>query len=766
MGVTPTGGPSTAQLDDGITPDSSLPPTAVDDAVRESEERRWTPAKIALWAAISLLGGVAWFMLAIVRGETVNGIWFVFASVCTYLIAYRFYSKFIERHLLRPDDRRATPAEYKADGKDYVRTDRNVLFGHHFAAIAGAGPLVGPVIAAQMGYLPGTLWIIIGVVFAGAVQDYLVMFFSMRRGGRSLGQMAREELGVIGGTAALIATLLIMIIIVAILALVVVNALAESPWGVFSVGMTIPIALFMGVYLRYLRPGKVMEISLIGFVLLMAAIIGGGVVAETAWGAEFFQLDKVTIAWGLIIYGFIAAILPVWLLLAPRDYLSTFMKIGVIGMLAVAIIVVRPEINVPAFSEFASRDNGPVFSGALFPFLFVTIACGALSGFHALIASGTTPKLVEKERQTRFIGYGGMLMESFVAVMALVAALSIDRGIYFAMNAPAALTGGTVETAAVWVNSLGLSGVNLTPEMLAQTAKDVGEQSIISRSGGAPTLAVGLANILQQFIGGPSMMAFWYHFAIMFEALFILTAVDAGTRVARFMLQDSIGNFVPKFKQHSWRVGAWLTTAVMVGAWGAVLMMGVTDPLGGINTLLPLFGISNQLLAAIALSVCLAIAAKRGSFKYLWIIATPLAFATVVTLTASMHKIFSSTPAVGYFANNAAFSKALADGKTSFGSAKTVAAMEAVVRNTMIQGILSIVFVVLSVIVIVTAVLATIKAFRNHSAGMPMADNEERPRPSRVYAPAGLIATPSERELMAEWAKVPADQRLEKAGHH
>ena len=653
-----------------VATDPALPAVAVDDAVLDAEDRKWTPAKIALWAAIALLGGVAWFMLAIVRGETVNAIWFVFASICTYLIGYRFYSKVIERYLTKPDDKRATPAEYKADGKDYVRTDRNVLFGHHFAAIAGAGPLVGPIIAAQMGYLPGTIWIIIGVVLAGAVQDYLVMFFSMRRGGRSLGQMAREELGVVGGTAALVATLLIMVIIVAILALVVVNALGESPWGVFSVGLTIPIALFMGVYLRYLRPGKIMEVSLIGFVLLMAAIIGGGFVAETAWGADLFTLDKVTLAWGLIIYGFIAAILPVWLLLAPRDYLSTFMKIGVIVMLALAIIVVRPEITVPAFSEFASRDNGPVFSGALFPFLFVTIACGALSGFHALISSGTTPKLVEKERQTRFIGYGGMLMESFVAIMALVAAISIDRGLYFAMNAPAALTGGTVETAAAWVNSLGLAGVNITPDVLAQTATNVGEESIISRTGGAPTLAVGLAHIMQQFIGGTAMMAFWYHFAIMFEALFILTAVDAGTRVARFMLQDSIGNFVPKFKEASWRPGAWLCTAVMVGAWGAVLLMGVTDPLGGINTLFPLFGIANQLLAAIALSVCLAIVAKKGTFKYLWIVALPLAFAAVVTITASFQKIFSATPSVGYFANNAAFSKALADGKTEFGSAK------------------------------------------------------------------------------------------------
>jgi carbon starvation protein len=748
-----------------VATDPALPPTAVDDAVRDAEDRKWTPGKIALWAAISLLGGVAWFMLAIVRGETVNAIWFVFASVCTYLIGYRFYSKVIERFITRPDDRRATPAEYKADGKDYVRTDRNVLFGHHFAAIAGAGPLVGPVIAAQMGYLPGTIWIIVGVVLAGAVQDYLVMFFSMRRGGRSLGQMAREELGVIGGTAALIATLLIMVIIVAILALVVVNALGESPWGVFSVGMTIPIALFMGVYLRYLRPGKVMEVSIIGFVLLMAAIIGGGIVAETAWGADIFTLDKVTIAWGLIVYGFIAAILPVWLLLAPRDYLSTFMKIGVIVMLALAIIVVRPEINVPAFSEFAGRENGPVFPGALFPFLFVTIACGALSGFHALISSGTTPKLVEKERQTRYIGYGGMLMESFVAIMALVAAISIDRGLYFAMNAPAALTGGTVETAATWVNSLGLAGVNISPELLSETARNVGEQSVVSRTGGAPTLAVGLAHIMQQFIGGTAMMSFWYHFAIMFEALFILTAVDAGTRVARFMLQDSIGNFVPKFKEASWRPGAWLCTAIMVGAWGAVLLMGVTDPLGGINTLFPLFGIANQLLAAIALSVCLAIVAKRGTFKYLWIVALPLAFAAVVTITASYQKIFSPTPAVGYFANHAAFSKALADGKTEFGTAKTVTAMEAVVRNTAIQGWLSVIFVVLSIIVIATAVLATIKAFRTRGAGTAT-DNEDPARPSRVFAPAGPVPTAAERELLAEWEKVPANLRFERAGHH
>ena len=741
------------------TPQLKRPPAAVDPAILDAEDRRWTIPKIILWVAIALLGGLSWTIIAIVRGEQINAIWFVFAAVCTYFIGYRFYSKYIERHLLKPNDFRATPAEYKADGKDFAATDRRVLFGHHFAAIAGAGPLVGPVLAAQMGYLPGTIWIIVGVVLAGAVQDYLVMFFSMRRGGRSLGQMARDELGPIGGTAAIIATLTIMVIIVAILALVVVNALAESPWGVFSVGLTIPIAIFMGCYLRFFRPGKVTEVSIIGFILLLAAIIGGGMVAETDWGVALFTLDKVTIAIGIIVYGFVAAVLPVWLLLAPRDYLSTFMKIGTIVMLAVAILIVQPVINSPAVSEFATTGEGPVVAGTLFPFLFVTIACGALSGFHALIASGTTPKLVEKERQTRFIGYGGMLMESFVAIMALVAALSIDRGIYFAMNASAAATGGTIEGAVAFVNGLGLQGVNLTPEMLEQTATDVGEESIVSRTGGAPTLAVGLANIMQQLVGGSGLMAFWYHFAIMFEALFILTAVDAGTRVARFMLQDSIGNVFPRFKNTSWRPGAWAATAIMVAAWGAILIMGVTDPLGGINTLFPLFGIANQLLAAIALAVCMAILAKRGLFKHLWVVILPLGFASVVTITASLLKIFSTVPAVGYFAQNAAFREALAAGETAFGTATSVEAMNAVVRNTMVQGILSILFVTLAIVVIITAAWATIRAWRlrlDESSEDPLIDSE-------IYAPADLIATKPERELEKQWADVPRAPR--KGGH-
>ncbi len=615
-----------------------------------------------------------------------------------------------------------------------------------------------------MGYLPGTIWIIVGVIFAGAVQDYLVLFFSMRRGGRSLGQMAKEELGTVGGYAAILATLAIMIIITAILALVVVNALGESPWGVFSVGMTIPIALFMGIYLRYLRPGKVGEVSVIGFILLMTAIVAGGWVAETSWGAQYLTLDRVTLAWAVIIYGFIAAVLPVWLLLAPRDYLSTFMKVGTIVLLAVGIIVVRPEITVPAFSEFASRSDGPVWSGSLFPFLFVTIACGALSGFHALIASGTTPKMVEKERQARFIGYGGMLMESFVAIMALVAAITVDRGIYFAMNSGAGATGGTVEGAVAFVNSLGLSGVHVSPDLLENTAAHVGEQSIVSRTGGAPTLAVGMAGIMHSMMPALDLMSFWYHFAIMFEALFILTAVDAGTRVARFMLSDTLGNFFPRFRDHNWRLGAWITTAVMVAGWGSILLLGVTDPLGGINTFYPLFGIANQLLAAVALAVCLAIAANKKKFRYLWIIALPLAFDLVVTVVGSWQKIFSSNPTVGYWANHNLYKQAQASGAESFKAATSPEAIDAVVRNTLVQGSLSVVFVLLTLTVVLTALLEVLRSYRGH-------EKESRENPyvqSKIYAPAGMIETPAEKELEKQWrqfyAKYP-DQISGSAGH-
>ena len=540
--------------------DPDLPPVGVIDKTPIS-----TTARV-VFLVLGLVGAGAWYMIAIVRGEHISAVWFVLAAICTYLIAYRFYARLIERKIVKPRDDVATPAEIMENGADYMPTDRRVLFGHHFAAIAGAGPLVGPVLAAQMGYLPGTIWIIVGVVFAGAVQDFMVLWISSKRRGRSLGQMAREELGLVGGVAALIGVFVIMIILIAVLGLVVVNALAESPWGVFSIAMTIPIALFMGVYLRYLRPGKVSEVSLIGVVLLLLAIVSGGWVADTGWGADWFTLSKVTIAWLMIAYGFAASVLPVWLLLAPRDYLSTFMKVGTIALLAIGILVARPALNMPAVTPFASNGEGPAFAGSLFPFLFITIACGALSGFHALIASGTTPKLLEKESQTKMIGYGGMLTESFVAIMALVTACILDQHLYFALNAPAALTGGTPETAAEYVNNLPLGTAPITPDVLTQAAEAVGEESIISRTGGAPTLAFGMSEVLSDVFGGDSLKSFWYHFAIMFEALFILTTIDAGTRVARFMLSDSLGNFggpAKKFKDPSWRIGAWLCSLIV-----------------------------------------------------------------------------------------------------------------------------------------------------------------------------------------------------------
>ncbi|NIL74267.1 carbon starvation CstA family protein [Rhodococcus sp. B10] len=745
--------------------DDDLPPVGVVD------KTPMTAAKRVLFVLIGLLGGVAWTIVAIIRGENPNAVWFVIAAVCTYIIAFRFYARLIENKIVHPRDDRATPAEILENGKDYMPTDRRVLFGHHFAAIAGAGPLVGPVLAAQMGYLPGTMWIIIGVVFAGAVQDFLVLWISTRRRGRSLGQMARDELGVVGGIAALIGVFVIMIIIIAVLALVVVNALAESPWGVFSIALTIPIALFMGVYLRFLRPGKVSEVSIIGVALLLFAIVAGGWVAETDWGTDWFTLSKVTVAWCLIAYGLAASILPVWLLLAPRDYLSTFMKIGTIALLAVGILIARPEIQMPAMTSFATEGNGPAFSGSLFPFLFITIACGALSGFHALISSGTTPKLLEKEKQMRMIGYGGMLTESFVAIMALVTACVLDQHIYFALNAPATLTGGTPETAADYVNGLGLSGGDISANELSQAAADVGEESIISRTGGAPTLAFGMSEVLHQVFGGESLKSFWYHFAIMFEALFILTTVDAGTRVARFMLSDSIGNLpgsaAKKFKDPSWRPGAWLCSFIVVAAWGAILLMGVTDPLGGINTLFPLFGIANQLLAAIALTVVLTIVMKRRLFKWAWIPGVPLVWDLIVTMTASYQKIFSDIPAIGYWAQHAQFVDAKNQDLTEFGTAKSAEAIDAVIRNTFIQGTLSIIFAVLVLIVAVVGLLVCIKAVRVDD----LPDNEEPAVPSKIFGPSGFIPTAAEKEIQKDWDKLIADGTVRApgaahAGHH
>ena len=553
---------------------------------------------VLIWAAVAVVGAVCWAVLALARGETISALWILFAALCSYAIGYRFYSRFITYKVLQADDKRATPAERLENGVDFDVTDRRVLFGHHFAAIAGAGPLVGPVLAAQMGYLPGTIWIVVGVIFAGAVQDLTVMFFSMRRNGKSLGQMVREEIGIVGGIAALIAVFAIMIIILAVLALIVVNALAESPWGVFSIALTIPIALFMGVYLRRLRPGRVLEATGIGVALLLLAIVGGGWIEDTGLG-DALTLSKEWLVLALVVYGFVASVLPVWLLLTPRDYLSTFMKIGVIVLLAISLIIARPVLQAEAVTDFAREGTGPVFAGSLFPFVFITIACGALSGFHALIASGTTPKMVAKESQVRLIGYGGMLMESFVAISALIAACVIDQGLYFAMNSPAGATGGTAESAAAFVNGLGF---DTSAQTLGAAAAAVQEDTLISRTGGAPTLAVGISQIFSDAFGGGGQ-AFWYHFAIMFEALFILTAVDAGTRVGRFMLQDTIGNVWKKFGDLSWRPGNIIASAVVVGLWGSVLYIGVTDPLGGVNQLFPLFGIANQLLAAIALTL-------------------------------------------------------------------------------------------------------------------------------------------------------------------
>ncbi|MBM7458332.1 carbon starvation CstA family protein [Rhodococcus coprophilus] len=737
--------------------DPDLPPVGVIDRTPMSLTTR------IVFVLLAVVGAVAWSMIAFVRGENINAVWFVIAAVCTYLIAYRFYAKFIERKIVQPRDDRATPAEILENGKDYMPTDRRVLFGHHFAAIAGAGPLVGPVLAAQMGYLPGTIWIIVGVVFAGAVQDFLVLSISTRRRGRSLGQMAREELGVVGGTAALIAVFVIMIILIAVLALVVVNALAQSPWGLFSIAMTIPIALFMGVYLRFLRPGKVAEVSLIGVALLLLAIIAGGWVAETSWGTEWFTLSPVTIAWLMIAYGFAASVLPVWLLLAPRDYLSTFMKVGTIALLAIGILVARPDIRMPAVSSFAIAGNGPAFAGSLFPFLFITIACGALSGFHALISSGTTPKMLEKEKQTRLIGYGGMLTESFVAIMALVTACIIDQHLYFALNAPAVLTGGTPETAAAYVNGLGLPAPDITPEQISGAAAAVGEDSIISRTGGAPTLAFGMSQVLSDLFGGDALKSFWYHFAIMFEALFILTTVDAGTRVARFMLSDSLGNFggpAHRFKDPSWRPGAWFCSLVVVAAWGAILLMGVTDPLGGINTLFPLFGIANQLLAAIALTVVLAIVVKKGMFKWAWIPGVPLLWDLIVTMTASWQKIFSSDRAVGYWAQHRAFVDAKNSGATAFGSADGIDEIDAVIRNTFIQGTLSIVFAGLVLVVVAAGLVVCVRAVR--AGGLPTTESPEVP--SRIFAPAGFVPTPAERELQKEWDELIASGKVRAPG--
>ncbi len=633
------------------------------------------------WLSVALLGAGSLGVVALSRGETINAMWLVSAAVCVYLLAYRFYSAFIADKVLRLDANRRTPAVRFNDGLDYCPTDKNVLFGHHFAAIAGAGPLVGPVLAAQMGYLPGTLWLLVGVVFAGAVQDFIVLWASTRRDGRSLGDMIRAELGQVAGTIAMIGVLLIMVILLAVLALVVVKALKQSPWGTFTVAATIPIAVFMGVYGRLLRPGRIGEMSLIGFALLMLSIIYGEHVAADPVLGPMFTFTGEQLSMMLIAYGFIASVMPVWILLAPRDYLSTFLKIGTIVGLAIGILFVRPDLKMPAVTPFVD-GTGPVFAGSLFPFLFITIACGAVSGFHSLVSSGTTPKMLDNEINARFIGYGAMLMESFVAVMALIAACTLEPGIYFAMNSPAALIGTTPEQAAQVISSWGFV---VTPEMLSQAAKDVGEASILSRTGGAPTLAVGMAEILSSAIGGKALMAFWYHFAILFEALFILTTIDAGTRVARFMLQDLIGTYSPKFKDtKSWTANI-VATTIAVSGWGYFLYQGVVDPLGGINTLWPLFGIANQMLACIALTLCTVVLFKMKRERYAWVTAVPASWVAICTLTAGWQKIFSPNPAIGFLAHAEKFSTALASGEL-LAPAKSIDDMNRIISNDYVNA--------------------------------------------------------------------------------
>jgi carbon starvation protein len=661
-----------------------------------------------MWAGVILLGTISFCIVALTRGEPVNAAWLVIAAVCIYFIAYRFYALFITSRAFRVDPSRQTPAWRRNDGLDYVPTHRVVLFGHHFAAIAGAGPLVGPVLAAQMGYLPGTLWILAGVVFAGAVQDMTVLFLSTRRDGRSLGDMIRAEMGPLAGGIAGIGILLICIIVLSVLALVVVKALVGSPWGTFTVVCTIPIALLMGVYSRFLRPGRIAEMSAIGVVLLLTALVLGQTVSETPALAAWFDLSGGTLALMIIGYGFVASVLPVWLLLAPRDYLSTFLKIGTILLLALGIILVRPDLQMAPITRFID-GSGPVWAGGLFPFLFITIACGAVSGWHALISSGTTPKMIENESQIRLIGYGGMLTESFVAIMAMIAATVINPGVYFAMNSAAGLIGSDAAHAAQVITGWGFT---VTPDMLTQLARDVGETSIMSRTGGAPTLAVGMATILSGMFGGKLLMGIWYHFAILFEALFILTTVDAGTRVCRFLIQDLVGNAVPSFKAtESWTNNV-IGSAASCVMWGYFLYQGVIDPLGGIWTLWPLFGTANQMLAAIALTMCTVVLFKMKREHYAWITIVPTAWLVVCTVTAGLQKVFSANPAIGFLSHASRFSDAAAAGKV-LAPAKSLGEMYRVVFNDYVDATLAAVFATIVVIMVAYGVLACIKALGN-----------------------------------------------------
>lgn len=680
-----------------------------------------------LWTAISLLGACALGMIALHRGETINALWLVVASVCTYAVGYRFYSHFLISKVMKIDDRRLTPAELNNDGLDYVPTHKWVLFGHHFAAIAGAGPLVGPVLAAQMGYLPGTLWILVGVIFAGAVQDAIILFISTRRHGRSLGEMIKLEMGNAAGVIGMLGITAIVIILLAVLGMVVVKALAHSPWGTFTIAATIPIAIVMGLYMRFWRPGKIAEVSWLGFILLMLALHYGSVVAADPHWSEFFTLKGETLALWLMGYGFIASVLPVWLLLAPRDYLSTFLKIGTIVGLAIGILIVAPPLHMPALTPFID-GSGPVFSGSLFPFLFITIACGAVSGFHSLVASGTTPKMLERESHIRAIGYGAMLMESFVAIMAMVAACVLDPGIYFALNSPAAVIGTTVEQAAQTISQWGFV---ITPQELSQMATHIGEPSILSRAGGAPTFAIGMAKILSDVLGGTDKMAFWYHFAILFEALFILTTIDAGTRVCRFLIQDLLGTAAKSLARTDSLPANLLATTLTVAGWGYFLYQGVADPFGGINTLWALFGIANQMLAGMALVLATVVLVRMKRIRYAWVTAVPALWILVITLTAGWQKLFSDNIKIGFLSHAQKFSDALAT-QTVLPPAKSIEQMQQIVFNDHIDALMCTIFMGVVISMFVFAARAIWHGHRAPHATTREADVMWRPEVSSL----------------------------------